>query len=129
MLNIPDPPEFVPYITALFGAFGITAFAVIWFILRSRRQDKMYHEFRIVFMFFIVLLSLGCWGTDWAIYETAHGGDIRTAREIERVYGVEFDRYSADVLLDGLPAEASDGKTYRLEDDKLIVAEGWADVP
>lgn len=128
MLTIPDPPEFVPYVTALFGAFGITVFAVVWFILRSRRQDKMYHEFRIVTMFGILALSAGCWGTDWAIYETNHGEEVRAAQEIERLWGVEFDRFSVEDLLEGLSAEATDGKTYRLEDGKLLVAKGWDDV-
>lgn len=128
MLDVPAAPEFVPYVTAVSGATFITLFAVVWFILRSRRQDKMYHEFRIVTMFATILVTLGCWGTDWAVYETNHGLDIRTAREIERVYGVEFDRVSTEALLEGGSADATDGQTYRLEDGKLVVAEGWVDV-
>lgn len=128
MLDVPAAPEFVPYITAVSGATFITFFAVVWFILRSRRQDKMYHEFRIVTMFITVLVTLACWAMDWAVYETNHGLDIRTAREIERVYDIEFSRASAEALLEGGSADSVDGKTYRLDDEKLVMAEGWVDV-
>lgn len=128
MLDVPAAPEFVPYMTAISGASFIAFFAVVWFILRSRRQDKMYHEFRIVTMFIAALITLACWAMDWSFHETQHGLDIRTAREIERVYDIEFDRVSAEALLEGGSADAADGKTYRLEDGKLMIAEGWVDV-
>lgn len=128
MLNVPAAPDFVPYLTAYVGAGIFVAMSVTWFILRARRPDKMYHEFRILAFLVLVFGTLIGWAYDWVSYETTQGEDLRTAVEIERVYGIELNRVVVETLLEGQPVTV-DGETYALKDDRLIVVEGWADVP
>lgn len=128
MLNVPAAPDFVPYLTAFVGAGVFVGMAVVWFIIRTRRPDKPYHEYRIVCVLVLVFATLIGWAYDGMAYETAYGEDIRTATEIERVYDIELDRVAVETLLEGQPVTV-DGETYALKDDRLIVVEGWADVP